>query len=327
METRSPEISVLLVTFNCRQAVIRALGSVRRFAPRVPFEVLLIDNASTDGTVAAVREAFPEVAVVELGTNVGYGSAMNLLAARATGRYLVFLNPDTVLVEDSLDKLHAFAQKQDRLGVLSPRLVYADGNPQPSARRFPSPARLWFEVLRLHLLLSGARRARLLGGTYFAQDVTQEVDWTSGACHFIPRSTWEAVGPLTEETFCGFDDLEYCMRTRAAGYVNWFFAGTEITHHCGVSVNARWERHQVTDLAINNMYVVLRDHWGVVRRKSYFAAETFGAMTEVALSRRRTARDGRASSAYRREAAARLRTLALLLFSLRRPIRRCEPST
>lgn len=325
MDSHRLEISVLIVTFNCREAVLRALGSVRRFPPSVAFELLLIDNASSDGTVAAVRDRFPDVRLVELGANLGYGSAINLLTERATGRYLVFLNPDTVLVEGSLDKLYEFAEAHDRLGVLSPRLVYADGSPQPSARRFPSPARLWFEVLRLHLLLPPARRARLLGGTYFAQDVTQEVDWTSGACHFISRATWEAVGPLTEETFCGFDDLEYCMRTRAAGLVNWFYAGTEITHHCGVSVNARWKRRQVIELAINNMYVVLLGHWGVIRRKSYLAAETFGAMTDVALSGRRTL-DGRATSAYRREAVARLRTLALLLFSLRQPVRRCEPT-
>lgn len=326
MTSPSPEISVLIVTFNCREAVLRALDSLHRFPPSVSSEMLLIDNASTDGTVAAVRDRFPDVTVVEMAENVGYGSAINILAKRARGQYLVFLNPDTVLVEDSLTRLHEFAQARHRLGVLSPRLVYADGRSQPSARRFPSATRLWFEVLRLHLLLSPARRARLLGGTYFTQDVTQEVDWTSGACHFIPRATWDAVGPLTEETFCGFDDLEYCMRTRAAGLQNWFYAGTEITHHCGVSVNARWKRKQVSDLAINNMYVVLLSHWGAIRRKSYFAAEVFGAMTEVALSGRRTARDGTDMNAYRQAAVARLRTLALLLFSLRQPVRRCQPS-
>lgn len=325
MPTTSPELSVLIVTFNCRDAVVQGLESLASFAPRVPYEVLLIDNASTDGTAAAVRAAFPSVTVVQLEDNVGYGSAMNVLARQATGRYLVFLNPDTVLVEDSLDRLLAFADRQQRLGVLGPRLVYADGSPQPSARRFPAPARLWFEVLRLHLLLPPARRGRLLGGTYSAQDETRTVDWISGACHFIPRSTWETVGPLTEETFCGFDDLEYCMRTRAAGLVNWFYAGTEVVHVCGVSVNARWKHRQVADLAINNMYVVLLRHWGVVRRKTYFAAETFGAVTDVALSGRRAGR-GPEKAQYRREAVARVRTLALLLFSLRRPVRRCEPS-
>ena len=188
MDPTRPEITVLIVTYNCREAVVRALDSVGAFPPSVPYEVLLVDNASSDGTVAAVRARFPKVTVVELPENVGYGSAMNILAERARGRYFVFLNPDTVLTESSFDSLYAFAEAHGRLGVLSPRLVYADGRPQPSARRFPSPARLWFEVLRLHLLLPSPRRAKLLGGTYFAQDVTQEVDWTSGACHFIPRS-------------------------------------------------------------------------------------------------------------------------------------------
>lgn len=321
----SPELSVVIVSFNCRHEVERAIDSLRRHPPAVRHEVIVVDNASQDGTPDHLAARFPDITLIPLDQNVGYGSAVNLAVERSAGRQLLLLNPDTETTDGAIDTLLDHARANPRAGVLGPRLVLGSGEPQSSARRLPSPARLWIEVLRLHLLLGAATRARLFGGTYSAQDEAGPVDWVSGACHLVPRAVWDEVGGLTERTFCGFDDLDYCWRARDAGYDTLFCPDAVIIHHCGVSVSRRWTSEEVDELAIHNGYVVLEDHWSPSRVKLYCAAELLGTASDIALGPRRhgfTADDARR---YRRAAVKRLRLLANLLVGRVRPIERHQP--
>jgi GT2 family glycosyltransferase len=287
-------------------------------------EIIVIDNASNDGTVEALRSEFPEAQVIESPNNVGYGAAVNTAIRCAKGNMFMFLNPDTEVTEGAIDELLRLASRPG-IGVVGPRLLESDGASQPSARRFPSPWRLWFEVLRLHLLLSPPRRGRLLLGTYYNQDETGCVDWVSGACHVLSRSTWERVGELTERTFCGFDDLDYCMRAHDAGFENWLCADALVVHHCGVTVSERWTSSEVDTLAINNGYVILGGHWPRWRLKVYGAAEVFGTLSDIVLARRRRD-DTQARAKYRSAGLARAVLLSKLLVGLARPEERCEPA-
>lgn len=319
------ELSIVIVSFDCADEVERSVESLRRHPPCVSYEVIVVDNASTDGTVSRLAERFPDVTVVALQENVGYGSAVNLAVDRSDGRYLLLLNPDTEVTEGAIDTLLGHARANDRSGVLGPRLLLGTGEPQSSARRLPSPLRLWIEVLRLHLLLPAATRGRLFGGTYSAQDEPGPVDWVSGACHLVPRSVWDEIGGLTERTFCGFDDLDYCWRAREAGYDTLFCPDAMIVHHCGVSVSRRWTPEEVDELAIHNAFVVFGAHWPGHRVKLYGAAELAGTLSDVLLGPRRHGLRGIAAVRYRAAARARARLLTGLLLGRIRPIERCEP--
>jgi GT2 family glycosyltransferase len=319
------DLSIVVVTYDCGDKVERALESLQRHPPSVSHEVVVIDNASRDGTVERLRAHFPEVNVIANEENVGYGSAVNLAVKETDGAYLLLLNPDTEVTAGAVDTLLRHAMTTDRVGVVGPRLMLGSGIPQPSARQLPSPWRLWSEVLRLHLLLPSGVRSRLLGGTYSGQDVPGPVGWVSGACHLVPRAVWDRVGGLTERTFCGFDDLDYCWRARDAGLDTWFRPDSIVVHHCGVSVARRWTPAEVDSVGIHNMYVVLEDHWSKARVKLYGAAELAGTLSDLALGARRAGLSGPDATGYRDAARSRARLLARLLLGRARPIERHEP--
>jgi GT2 family glycosyltransferase len=318
-----PVLSIVIVSFNCVEEIERCIQSISRFPPSSSYEVVVIDNASVDGTVERLRSRFGSVRVIGLAENVGYGAAVNRAVPATSGSHLLFLNPDTEVTEGALAALLDMARRTQPLGVVGPRLVLGGGQPQPSARRFPSPWRLWLEVSRLHLLLPPRWRGQILAGTYFAQDRTRRVDWVSGACHLVPRPIWDRIGGLTERTFCGFDDLDYCWRAHRAGLPTWFCAEATVQHHGGVTVTRRWSPEEVDALAINNGYVVMAAHLPRWEVRLYGAAELFGTVSDWVLASRRAG--GSELGAYRRRAGARAALLFSLLSGRARPIERCEP--
>lgn len=328
MTTSSQEfLSILIVSFNGRDHLRRCLASIKNHCPTVPHEIIVIDNASPDGSADMVADEFPWCKLIRLSENVGYGSAINLGVRTTKGNFLMFLNPDIEVGERTVDALLEFAAAHPRAGVIGPRLLLSDGQPQSSARRFLSAALLLFEASRLHLLLPAGLRGRALLCTYSKQEGIMRVPWISGACHLIPRAVWEQVGPLTEETFCGFDDYDYCYRVTEEDYEVWFYGSATMTHYCSVSVNKRWKSWEVEQVAIHNTYVVLASHWPKWRIKVFALAEVTTWLIEAVRhmlmprSRRESLEEG-----YGRRLQRRLGLTLRLLVGFEEPRRRFEPA-
>ena len=290
--------------------------------------MIVVDNDSRDGSADMVTREFPDVRLLRSLTNEGYGRALNRGVLEAHGELLMFLNPDMEVARGSLDALIGFVVAHPNVGVVGPRLLLPDGQPQPSARRFLSSTLLLVEALRLHLLLPVRLRSRWLLGTYFAQDTERRVPWVSGACHVVPREVWRRVGPLTEETFCGFDDYDYCYRVSRAGYEVWLSPSATMTHHCSVAVRQRWSSWEVEQVAIHNTYVVLSRHWPKWRIKALELAElaswgieltrhTMWPRTEVAYL----------DEPYSERLRKRMRLTWGLLSGLEEPRRRFQPTS
>lgn len=319
-------LGIVIVSFNSRRHLSRCLGSLRDNPPPCPWEVVVVDNASSDGSADAVAEGFPSARLVRSSTNDGYGVAANRGARALNTTHLLLLNPDAEVTPGALRTLLDFSAAHARAGVISPRLLLSDGQPQPSARRFLSSGLLILEAMRLHLLLPRRLRGRLMLGTYFPQDVTMRVPWVSGACHLIPREAWERVGPLTEETFCGFDDYDYCQRAWRAGYEVWLCAEATVIHHCSVAVRDRWSSWQVEELAIHNTYVVLDSHWPWWRVKAFGFAELLTWMLETVRHLVRPRQEvAYLDEPYRRRLGRRLALTLRLLLGLESPRRRFQP--
>ena len=168
-------LSIVIVSYNTKSFLSSCLETLERHRASIKQEVIVIDNASGDGSSEMVSRRFPGYRLVQLQTNVGYGSAVNIAVRQARGQFLLLLNPDVDVSAGSLDRLVQFACSHTDAGVVSPRLVYSNGQPQPSARRFLSPFLLLLESSRLHLCLPRLIRGRLLLGTYFPQNRTMEV--------------------------------------------------------------------------------------------------------------------------------------------------------
>ncbi len=239
------DVSILIVSWNVRDLLRRCLDSIVSSqsedhpAPterrRLNTEILVVDNASNDGTVEMLRAEFPTARVIANPANVGFTRANNQALAIAQGRYLFLLNPDTELGPGALQTLFAYAEQHPRVGIIGPRLFYGDGSPQSSRRRFPTLATAFFESTRLQQWFP--RHAAIT--RYYMLDTrddeTQEVDWVNGAAMFVRRQVYEQVGGFDEQFFMYSEELDWCYRTQRAGWQIIYLPTAQVTHYEGKS--------------------------------------------------------------------------------------------
>lgn len=240
-----PVVSIIVVSYNVRDLLLAALSSIRDQAGPVEVETIVVDNASTDGTVRAVSAAFPEVAVVELLENRGFGAANNVGLRRARGRYILFLNPDAALRPDALPILVRYLDDHPDVGVVAPRLRYPDGSIQPSRRRFPTVATLLVESTVPQRWWSGwpANQRYFLAGT--AEEDEQDVDWVVGAAFLARRNALDPIGGFDERFFMYSEELDLCRRIRSRGWRIGYCPNAEVVHHEGRSSEQNLARRAI----------------------------------------------------------------------------------
>lgn len=235
------DVSVIIVNYRTRGLVKQCLKSIRRAAPRLDYEVLVVDNDSKDGLPALVRERFPETRLFALPENVGFAAGNNVAMRKAKGRYVFVLNPDTMLEIGALEAMVAAMDADPRIGVLAPRLMHPDGTRQESVHRFPTP---WIPVYR-RTPLGRLPQAKAELDRYAMRDVsvdrTMEVDWVEGAAMFVRRAAIEEVGMFDERFFVYFEDADWCRRFWAKGWKVVYFPEAAILHyHRRESADASW---------------------------------------------------------------------------------------
>ncbi len=225
------DVSICIVTLNCREVLDDCLRSIRQQSLAGECEVIVIDNASTDGTSELVARDYPEVRLVSNGRNIGFTKATNQAIELSHGRYVVWLNPDTILRPDSLARLHDFLERHAKAGIAGPKVLNADGSFQPQCRRgLPTPSASLFYLLKLHRLQPHSRSFGRYLSSYLPVDEPNQVDAVSGCCLFARREVWDAIGPL-DEAIPGFgEDLDWCVRAHNAGWQVWYRPESEIVH-------------------------------------------------------------------------------------------------
>jgi GT2 family glycosyltransferase len=228
-----PRLSVVIVTYNSRRDIDACLESLVRTRPAVDHETLVVDNASPDGTAAAVRARWPSVRVLDAGGNVGFSAANNIGIRASAGELVLLLNPDTLVPAGAIDTLVGVLDARPDAAVVGPRLVDADGRAELSFGRMISP---WTE-LRQKLLVVGNDRG-VPGIAGYVDRLTRrarEVDWVSGACLLVRRADADAAGLLDERYFMYTEDVDFCAAIRARGRKVLFTPDAEVTHLRGRS--------------------------------------------------------------------------------------------
>ncbi len=230
-----PDVSAVVVSWNVRDLLARCLRSVAQSAEQggVAAELIVVDNASHDGTPAMLREAFPHVHLVALQENRGYAAGVNVGLRAARGRHVLVLNPDTEAVGDAVAQLVRFLDAHPAAGAVGPTLIYPDGSPQPSRRRFPPLPVLFFQDTTLHVL------ARPWLGRFVMEDVPAQVphpaDWLVGAVLAVRKEVVEHIGGMDEGFFMYFEEVDWLRRVKAAGWSVWFLPQATFVHHEGAS--------------------------------------------------------------------------------------------
>jgi GT2 family glycosyltransferase len=230
------DLSIVIVTWNVRALVLDCLDSVFARRDGLALEVLLVDNGSADGTAAAVRQQYPAVEVIEPGENLGFPRANNLAAARARGRHVLFLNPDTVVGEGALRACVDALDSDPAVGVVGCRLVYPDGVVQlESGRRIYRLRHLATELFYLHLLFPRSRLfAHQVIGEWDHRD-DRDVEAVSGAFLMARREVVAAVGGLPDDLFMYHEDMAFCLRAGRAGWRVRFLGSVDTVHLGGGS--------------------------------------------------------------------------------------------
>lgn len=236
-----PTLSVLIVSFNAREYLERCLASVYEREQGIAFEVILVDNASTDGTVERVRERWPQVRVLANRANVGFPQANNQALARAAGKYVLYLNPDTEVGLDTLRRCVEVLESDPTIGMVGCRLLYPDGQIQyQCARSAYRLGDLLIESLYLHRLFP---RHRIFGrqvlGHWDHLD-SRDVEGISGAFMMLPRALAEELGGMATEVFAYHEDMDLALRIRQRGFRIRYLADVTAVHHTSRSSVGKW---------------------------------------------------------------------------------------
>lgn len=257
------DLTIVLVNYNMEKLLRECLNSVYQSTTGVEFEAIVVDNRSTDGSVKILKTEFPRVKFIENEKNLGFARANNQAIKQSQGKYLLLLNPDTVLRSSSLHKMIAFMDNRSEAGVLGCKILNPDGTIQPSHDNFPNLFTELSRVMQLKRLIPGAKMkakigrkwGKMLGSTlggylrlYWDTKRVREVDWVTGAFFLARRKALEGIGLLDEEFFMYYEDAEWCYRMRQKGWKIFYFPFFEITHYgessSKFSPHAFIERHK-----------------------------------------------------------------------------------
>ena len=229
---------MIVVTHNATSHLDRCLDAVAQG----PHEVIVVDNASTDGTRELVRERFPSVRLIELPENVGFGAANNVGMEAAGGDYFLLLNSDAWPRADGVEKLRVFAEANPQVGVAGPRLVSPDGRVQKSVRGFPTLWRLATEYFFLRKLAPRSRFLNDFYGAGFDYRSRRPAEFLMGAVLLLRRKAFEEVGGFDPAFFMFSEEVDLCYRMRAAGWAVEFTPEAEFVHLGGASTAPAWDR-------------------------------------------------------------------------------------
>jgi len=238
-----PILSIVIVSWNVREDLRECLQSLFRDEEcRVKggeIEVIVVDNASTDGTAEMVEGEFPQVKLLANHQNLGYTKANNIGINYSRGKYILLLNPDTIVHQGALQALIECAESHPEAGVIGAKLLNPDGSIQRSARSFPDIGAGLFRNTFLGRLFPNNPFVRRYLLTDFSYDEIREVDWVSGAAMLVRRNLIERIGGLDERFWAYCEDVDLCWRAWQAGYKVLFCPNTVITHKVGRSSDQR----------------------------------------------------------------------------------------
>ena len=238
-----PVLSIVIVSWNVREDLRECLQSLLKDeGSRLEsgeIEIIIVDNASTDGTAEMVNLEFPQVKLLVNLQNLGYTKANNIGINHSRGKYILLLNPDTVVHQGALQALIDCAESHPEVGIIGAKLLNPDGSVQRSARSFPDIGAGLFRNTFLGRLFPNNPFVRRYLLEDFGYDEVREVDWVSGAAMLVRRDLIERIGGLDERFWAYCEDVDLCWRAWQAGYKVLFCPNAVITHKVGRSSDQR----------------------------------------------------------------------------------------
>ncbi len=240
---QTPTVTIIVVSFNTRELTCACLRSITADTRDTALEIIVVDNASHDGSAETIASDFPHVRLIALDENVGFGRANNIAAKQANGEFILLLNSDTFVRGRAIDRLISFARCCPHAGIWGGRTLFGDGRLNPSSCW--ARMTVWNQFCRasgLAVVFKG--REVFNGETYggWKRDTARDVDIVSGCFLLIKRQTWNALGGFDPAFFMYGEDADLCLRARATGFRPMITPDAEIVHHGGASDTVRADK-------------------------------------------------------------------------------------
>lgn len=227
-------LSIVIVNYNAEKFLRKCLNSVYAETKKFHPDIWVVDNNSTDVSVPMVRQNFPQVNLIENKENVGFAKANNQAIAKCTGDYILLLNPDTLILHNAIEQVVDFIDENPTIGICGCKVLNEDGTLQLACRRsIPTPGVAFFRLAGLSRLFPKSKIMAKYNLTYLNPDIPHEVGAVSGAFLMIRKKSLEEIGGLDERFFMYGEELDWCLRTKNAGWKVMYYPKAEIVHYKG----------------------------------------------------------------------------------------------
>ena len=254
------KLSIIIVNYNSGEELIVCIQSLRRYISNISYEIIVIDNNSTDNSRKLLKESTMDINKIFLENNTGYSIANNYGMEQCKGEYILLLNPDTYIKNNSIKEMIDFLDSKPAVGVLGPLLIDPDGNIQLPSSNFPDLKQQILYMLSCKFLLNRIARSSEQR-VALKLKIPFEVDWVSGACFMLKRIIYETIGGLDESFFLYAEDVDWCIRIKDSGWKIFCHPSIEVVHIGGVSSK-------------KNIYLLLTSRY---KSNLYFAKKHFSS--------------------------------------------------
>ncbi|MEY2830693.1 MAG: hypothetical protein RIQ33_2551, partial [Bacteroidota bacterium] len=231
-----PQLSIIIVNYNVKYFLEECLQSVRRAIKNIDAEIIVVDNNSIDGSIDWIKQKFEEVNLISNTINVGFSKANNQAIKIAKGEFILLLNPDTVVEEDTFEKCLAFMKSHDDAGALGVKMIDGTGKFLPESKRgFPTPTAAIYKMMGLNKVFKKSKIFNSYHAGHLSENEINSIDVLAGAFMFIRATVFEKTGLLDETYFMYGEDIDLSWCIINAGYKNYYFPDTKIIHYKGES--------------------------------------------------------------------------------------------
>lgn len=250
--------SIVIVSYNTRHLLKGCIESIFEVETRSKFELVIVDNNSTDGSQELIEKIYPKCKLIANKTNLGFAAANNIGIRHSKGKHLIFLNPDTKVLSPGFKPLIEFLENKPQVGMVGPQLLNSKGTLQPSCRSFPSIFNMFSESFFLYKLFPHTKTFGKYYMTFFDHKKTRQVDWMKGACFAIPKKVLQDVGLFDEKFFLYAEEVDLAKRIKNTGYEIWFLPEVKVIHYGGKSAEQQGQESYLQNL--RSQFIYLEKH-------------------------------------------------------------------
>ena len=227
-------LSIIIVNYNTGRLLKDCIASIYRETTTLPFDIWVVDNASCDNSLQMIKKQFQEVKLIENKQNVGFAKANNMAISKSKADYVLLLNPDTLILGNAIEKMLRFMDINPKVGISGCKVLNEDGTLQLACRRsIPNPHVAFFRLSGLSRLFPNSKIMAKYNLTYLNPNKAHEIDAVSGAFLMIRRKVVDNIGKLDERFFMYGEELDWCLRTKKAGWKVMYYPDAEIIHYKG----------------------------------------------------------------------------------------------